>query len=142
MIFHIRLKIQSYLFRKLKPDDKGNNWLTLFNSARVRASSLEYLRGYFLDTFRQNLLSHPHGQNILQSISSQIWDFLFSRWCCLLTRWLEICELNDKFGFSGDNCKSKLPAKFCSHSFEWFCLQIRRDTKYFSSLVQGILIKG
>ena len=29
---------------------------------------------------------------------------------------------------------------FCD-SFEWFCLQISSDTKYFSSLVQGIVIK-
>ena len=26
--------------------------------------------------------------------------------------------------------------------FEWFCLQISSDTKYFSSLVQGIVIKN
>ena len=26
-------------------------------------------------------------------------------------------------------------------SFEWFCHQISRDTKYFSSLVQGIVIE-
>ena len=28
------------------------------------------------------------------------------------------------------------------HSFEWFCLQISSDTKYFFSLLQGIVIKN
>ena len=36
--------------------------------------------------------------------------------------------------------KVKLRAKFCLHSFEWFCLQISSDAKYFPSLVQGIVI--
>ena len=33
--------------------------------------------------------------------------------------------------FLGIIVKVKLPAKFCMHSFEWFCLQIDCDTKYF-----------
>ena len=34
-----------------------------------------------------------------------------------------------KLAFLG--IKVKLPAKFCLHSFEWFCLQISSDTKYY-----------
>ena len=35
------------------------------------------------DIFRQNLSSHPHCQDILQSTSCNIWDFLQSCWGCL-----------------------------------------------------------
>ena len=37
--------------------------------------------------------------------------------------------------------KVNFPVKFCLHSFKWFCLQINSNTKYFSSLVQGIVIE-
>ena len=126
--------------------------------------------GLFLDSFWQNLLPHPHCQEILQSTPYQIWDFLLSCWGCLLTLWLEICVPNNKFGFSGDNCYIKLPAKFCLRDValktcqkRWMIvrsgeresgisvlaaqhddddyLQISSDAKYFSSLVQGIVIK-
>ena len=63
-----------------------------------------------------------------------IWDFLPACWGCLLTPFTEICVPNDKLDFSGDNYQIKLPAKFCLHSFEWFCLQISSNTKYFSFL--------
>ena len=36
--------MQSYHFRKVKPDDKGRNLLTLSHSARERSSSWERLR--------------------------------------------------------------------------------------------------
>ena len=68
--------------------------------------------GTFSDSFRQKLSPHPHWQDILQSTCYQIWDFLPSCWGCLLTLWLKICVPNDRFGFSGDDCLVKLPAKF------------------------------
>ena len=55
----------------------------------------------FSDCFRQNLSLHSHFQDILQSTSWQIWDFLPSCWGCLLTLWLQICTPNDKFVFCG-----------------------------------------
>ena len=62
--------------------------------------------GTFSDSFRQELSLHPQCQDVLQSTSCQIWDFLASCWDCFLSLWLEICVPNDKFDFSGDNCKS------------------------------------
>ena len=47
VIFHLSLKNPSHLFRKVKPDDKGRNWLTLFYSARERPSSWQHLRRDF-----------------------------------------------------------------------------------------------
>ena len=38
----------------------------------------------------------------------------------------------------GITVKIKLPAKFCLHSFEWFCLQISCDTKYFPLLSKAM----
>ena len=37
--------------------------------------------------------------------------------------------------------KVKLRAKFYLHSFEWFCLQISKEAKYFSSFAQDVVIK-
>ena len=86
--------------------------------------------GTFSGSFQQNLSPHPHCQDIWQSTSCQIWDFLPSCWDYLLTRWLEICVSNGKFGFLRIIVKVKLPAKFCLHSFQWFCVYISSDTKY------------
>ena len=58
----------------------------------------------FSDSFKQNLSQHPHCQDILQSASSQIRDFMASRWGYLLALWLEILVSYDKFGFSADKC--------------------------------------
>ena len=66
----------------------------------------------FSDSFRQSISLHPYCQDIIESIPYQIWVFQPSCLCRLLTLWLEICVPNDKFGFSGDNCQVKLPAKF------------------------------
>ena len=60
--------------------------------------------GTFSDFFRQKLSLHPHCQDISQSTSCQVWDFLSFCSSCLLTLWLEICLSKDKFGFPGDNC--------------------------------------
>ena len=85
--------------------------------------------GTFSNSFRQNLSLYPHCQDILQSTSCQIWDFLSSCWGCLLILCLEIYVPNDKFVFWGHICKVKLPTKFCLNSFEWFCLQISKYSK-------------
>ena len=42
VIFHLSLKKQTHHFRKVKPDDKGRNWLILSNSARERPSSWDF----------------------------------------------------------------------------------------------------
>ena len=44
--------------------------------------------------------------------------------------------------FLGIIVKVKLPVKFCLRSCELFCLQISSDEKYFSLLVQDIVIEG
>ena len=73
-------------------------------------------RGTFSDSFWQNLSPHPHCQDILQSTSCQILDFLPSCWGCLLTPRLEICVSHDKFGFLGIidklNFLQNLPTQF------------------------------
>ena len=60
--------------------------------------------GTFSDSFRQNLSTHPYSQDILQSTSCQVWDFLPSCWGFLPALELEICIPNDKFDFSEGNC--------------------------------------
>ena len=47
VIFHLSVKMQSYHFRKVKPDDKSRNWLTLSYRAYERPSSWERLRRDF-----------------------------------------------------------------------------------------------
>ena len=97
----------------------------------------------FSGSFWQSLSPPPHCPDILLSTSCQIWNFLPSYflgggyWPCSL-----------KFVYPMINLpllwiivKVKLPVKFCLLSFDWFCLQISCDAKYFSSLVQGIVIK-
>ena len=46
-----------------------------------------------------------------------------------------------KFGFSGDNCADKLPAKFCLHNFEWFCLQKIVTQKIFPLLFKAFWLR-
>ena len=71
----------------------------------------------FLGSLRQNLSPHSHRQDILQSVSCQIWVLLTSCWGCLLIPWLEICVSNGKFG--GCECcerfcrKEPEKVKFC-----------------------------
>ena len=55
------------------------------------------------------------------------------------TPWLEIFVPNDKFRFFR-LVKVEFSSKFCWASFEGFCLQLS-DAKYFSSLIQDIVIK-
>ena len=64
------------------------------------------LRNIFGENFSDSSQQHLHGQDILQSISCLIWDFLPSCLDGLPTLWLEICVPKDKFDFSGDNCSS------------------------------------
>ena len=119
--------------------------------------------GTFSNSFRQNLSLHPHCQDVFQSTSCQIWDFLPSCWGCLLTLWLEIparsgifcllveviywpCGLKFVYpminlAFLGIIIKVKFSTKFCLHSFKRFCLPISCDAKFFSSLVKGIVIE-
>ena len=89
VIFHLNLKKQSYHFRKVKPDNKSRKKLIDFIQqctwkTKFLGTSSE---GLFLDSFQQNVLLHPHCQDILQSTSYQIWDFLPSCWGCLLVAW-------------------------------------------------------
>ena len=79
--------------------------LKFFAKMHVKDKVLRNIfRGAFSDFFKQNLSPYPPCQDILQSTSCLIWDFLPFCWSCLLTLWLKICVPNDKFGFSGDNC--------------------------------------
>ena len=80
----------------------------------------------FSSSLQQNFSPHTHCQNILLSTSCQIWEFLPSGWGCLL-----ICVLKIYFAFLGIIVKVKLPAIFCLHNLEWYCLQISSDAKYF-----------
>ena len=138
MIFHIASSHLSILVLKSNHiTSERSNQMTraeidwLYPTVHVKYHVLgNVLKRTFKDSFRQNLSSHLHCQNILQSTSYQIRNFLPSCWCCLLTLWLEICVHNNKFGFSGNNCY-KLMVKLCWHSFKWFCPQISSEAKYF-----------
>ena len=96
---------------------------------------------YILETFSEELFrAHSDG------ISHRI--FIDRTSCCQLpARSMIFCLLAKVFywpcclqsvyqkknvPFSGNNSSVKLPVKFY---FEWFCIQIIRDAKYFSSLV-------
>ena len=48
-IFHRSFKKQSYYFRKVKPDDKDGNWLTLSYRASERPSFWERLQREFFE---------------------------------------------------------------------------------------------
>ena len=70
VIFYLSLKRQLYHFRKLKPDDKGRNWLALSYSARERPSSRECRRRDFFgiiptDTLTISTLSEHLAINFL-----------------------------------------------------------------------------
>ena len=139
------LKKQSYDFRKVKPDDKSRNWLTLSYSARERPSerpnSWEHLqRDFFgflptesLSSFTLwGRLSHlPAWSGIFHLLAEVVW------WLRL-----DIFVPIDKFGFFGLFVRVKHPAIFFWFNFEWFRHQKRSDAKYFSSLVQWTLIKN
>ena len=102
----------------------------LCNDACERPSSWEHLWRYFSDSW-QNLSSHPHCRDILRSTSCLV-EVVY--WPCGLKLVYPIINL----AFLGKIVK--VPVKFCLHNFEWFCLQISTETKYFSSLVQSIVI--
>ena len=107
----------------------------LYSTVHVKDQVLRNVfGGIFSDSLQQNLSTHPHCRDILQSNSGKIWDFLPSFWGCLLNQLLEIYVPNDKFGFSEDYY-FKLPTKFRLHSFELFFLQISSDAKYFNSFL-------
>ena len=133
VIFHPSLKKQSYHTQKVKPDEKGRNWLILSYNARERPNSWECYREDFIrllptEYFTASTLSR-------QSTSCQIWDFLPSCWGCLLTLRLEIRVPNDKFSFfCGETSCEVLLAQF------WMILSPNKhDTKCFSSLAQAIV---
>ena len=92
----------------------------------------------FSDSSWQNLSLHPHCQDILQSTSYQIKDFLsfffffeVVYWPCYLKCVYPMINL--AFSWVGISVKAKLPARFCVHIFERFWLQISCDAKYFLS---------
>ena len=78
--------------------------ITSKSSNQMTGAEIDWLHLNFSSSFRQNLSSHPHCQDILLSVSCQIWDFLPSCWGCLLAERHKICVPDDKFGFSRDNC--------------------------------------
>ena len=116
------------------------------NGAHERPSSCELLRR---DVFglRQNLSWHRHYQGIVQPIlvgsqlpaRSGIFCPLVEVVYCLCG--LIFVYLTINLVFLEIVVKVKLLVKFCLHSFKWFCSQINSDAKYFSSLVQGIVIE-
>ena len=115
IIFHLSFKKQSYHFRKVKPDNKGRNWLTLSYGAQEWPSSWECLHR---DIFRllptESLTASTLSRHLARS----------GIFCLLVEVVCWPCGL--KF--------------FYFHSFEWFCLQISSDTNIFSSLVQGFIV--
>ena len=132
VIFHLKFKKLSYHFRKVKPDDKARNWLTLSYCACQRPSSWERLwRDFFglLPTESHiafTLSGHleiklPAGSGIFCPFLEAVY------WPCGLKFVYPIINL----AFLWIINKVKLPAKFCLHSFEWICFQINSDGKYF-----------
>ena len=78
--------------------------------------------GTFLGSSRQNLSLHPHCHDILQSTSCRSGFFCLHvsivYWSC----GLKFVYPTINLAFLVMIIKVKLPAKFCLHSFEWFCL--------------------
>ena len=109
----------------------GPSWRSFFgilcDDARERPSSWEYLqRNFFgllpIESLTASTLSGHLAVNFLDM--SGIFCLLYEGFF-LQTMWLEICVLLRIV------VKVKFPAKFCLHSFEWFCLQISSDVRYF-----------
>ena len=88
-------------------------------------------RGTSSDSFRQNLSLHPYCQDILQSTSCHIRDFLPSYCGGLLTCGLKSVYPTINLPFLGIIVKVKLPAKFFLYNFEWFYLQMNSYAKSF-----------
>ena len=128
------LKKQSYHFRKIKPDDKGINWLTLRSTWKTK-----FLGTSSEGCFRTLSDRISHRFHIVRTSCSQlpgksgiIYFFVeVVYWLCGLKFVYSMINL----AFLGIIVKLKLPAKFCLHSFEWFCLKKSSDAKYFSSLI-------
>ena len=118
----------------------GIDWLS--PSIRERPSSWERLGR---DFFRITSERISHCIHIIRTSCNQlpatsgISTFLLSffYWPCSL----KFVSPTINLTFLGIIGKVKLPAKFCLHSFEWLCLQLSNNAKYFSFLVQGIVIE-
>ena len=108
------------------------NWLYLTGHMKDQVLG-NVFGGTFSDFLRQSRSPHLHCQDIWLSTSCQIWNFLLSCWSCLLSSGLKFVFLTKNLTFLEIIVKPKLPAKFCLHSFEWFCLQISSDPKVFLS---------
>ena len=108
----------------------------LCNNARERPSSWECLRrDFFWGGTLSNWISN-HIYTVMTSCSQlpvRSGFFCFhvevGHWPCGLKFVYPMINL----AFLGIIVKIKLPAKFCLHSFEWFCLQISSDARYFFS---------
>ena len=121
----------------------GYSWRSFFkilcNDARERPSSWEHLRKDIfgllrIDSLTASTLSGHFADNILPDLGFFV-EVVY--WPCGLKSVYPTINL----AFVGLIIKVKLPAKFCWPSFEWFCLQISCDVKYFSSPVQCIVIE-
>ena len=121
--------------------------LRFFATMHVKDQVLgNVFRGTFSDSFQQNLSPPPHHRlPIVRTSCSQL--LVRSEIFCLIVEVVySSCGL--KFVYPTINLnflqiivKIKHLVKFCLHSLGWFCLQISNDAKYFSPLVQAILIE-
>ena len=100
----------------------GYSWRTFFkilcNDARERPSYWESLQRDFYGLLRT--------ESFIASTLSGYLSVNFY-WPCGLKFVYPMINL----AFLGIIAKVHLPAKFYLHSFEWFCLQISSDAKYF-----------
>ena len=119
----------------------GYCWRSFFkifcNDARERPSSWERLRKDFFGLLPTESLTSStlSGHLAVNFLPDQVAEAVY--WSCGLKLVYPMINL----AFLGIIVKVKLPAKFSLHSFEWFCLQISSDAKYFSSLAQGIVMR-
>ena len=142
VIFHLSLKIQSYHFRKVKPDDKGQKLIDFILQCRWKTK--------FLGTSSEGLFRTPserisHCIHLVRTPCSQL-PARSGIFCLFVEVVYRSCGL--KFVYRTINLffywilvKVKFPAKFCWHSIELFYLQISSDSKYFFFLFQGIVIE-
>ena len=106
--------------------------LRFFAMMYVKDQVLENVfKGTFSDSFWRNLSLHLHCQdiavNFLPDLELSAFLLRFFYWPC----GLKFGYLMINLAFLGIIVKVKLLGKFCLHNFEWFCLQISSNIKYF-----------
>ena len=119
VIFHLNFKKQPYHFRKVKPDDRGRNWLTLSYGECERPSSLGMSSEGLFQTPSDRI---SHRIHIVRTSCSQL-PARSGIFCPLVK--VVYWPYGFRFVYQTINLSLpeifvKLSAKFCWHNLEWF----------------------